>query len=357
MPVRCASLVAAAALLACAASGAAAAPAAPLSRLAGETIVGALAAPPSPSFLARVRAGLMGGVILTGHWSSQAEMASTTTRLQAAACRAGAPLLIGVDQEGGRVRRLPWAEPDDSPAALGSLDDPARVEQEAADAAGDLRLAGIDVDFAPVADVVSIPTSFLGTRSFSRDPAVASKLVPAFVRGLQSAGIAATAKHFPGLGAAAANTDDRAVVVRAGAATLTRGLAPFRSAIAAGTRLVMVSSASYPALDASAVPAMFSRRIVSGLLRGQLGFRGVVVTDALDAPAAAATPHAPARAVGAGVDLLLYTGERASEFGYASLLADASASATVRAQLRTAVARIDALKQWLTAAGGPSCSG
>ncbi len=357
MSVRCACLVAAAALLACAASGAAAAPATPLSRLAGETIVGALAAPPAPSFLARVRAGLMGGVILTGHWSSQAEMSSTTARLQAAACRAGAPLLIGVDQEGGRVRRLPWAEPDDSPAALGSLDDPARVEQEAADAAGDLRLAGIDVDFAPVADVVSIPSSFLGTRSFSRDPAVAAKLVPAFVQGLQSNGIAATAKHFPGLGAAPANTDDRQVVVRAGAATLTRGLAPFRSAIAAGTQLVMISSASYPALDASAVPAMFSRRIVSGLLRGQLGFRGVVVTDALDAPAAAATPHAPARAIGAGVDLLLYTGERASEEGYDSLLADASARATLRAQLRTAVGRIDALKQWLTDAGGPSCSG
>ena len=257
----------------------------------------------------------MGGVILTGHWSSQAEMASTTTRLQAAACRAGAPLLIGVDQEGGRVRRLPWAEPDDSPAALGSLDDPARVEQEAADAAGDLRLAGIDVDFAPVADVVSIPTSFLGTRSFSRDPAVAAKLVPAFVQGLQSARHRRDGQALPRARSGAGEHGRPAVVVRAGAATLTRGLAPFRSAIAAGTRLVMVSSASYPALDASAVPAMFSRRIVSGLLRGQLGFHGVVVTDALDAPAAAATPHAPARAIGAGVDLLLYTGERASEVG------------------------------------------
>jgi beta-N-acetylhexosaminidase len=358
--VRCASLVAAAALLACATSAATppadAAPAVPLSRLAGETIVGALAAPPSPSFLARVRAGLVGGVILTGRWSSQAEMSSTTTRLQAAACRAGAPLLIGVDQEGGRVRRLPWAEPDDSPAALGSLADPARVEQEATDAAGGLRLAGVDIDFAPVADVVSIPTSFLGSRSFSRDPAVTAKLVPAFVQGLQSAGIAATAKHFPGLGAASASTDHRRVVVRANAATLTRGLAPFRSAIAADTQLVMVSSASYPALDASAVPAIFSRRIVSGLLRGKLGFHGVVVTDALDAPAAAATPNAPARAIGAGVDLLLYTGERASEAGYDSLLADATADATLRAQLRTAIARIDALKQWLTDAGGPSCS-
>ena len=117
----------------------------------------------------------------------------------------------------------------------------------------------------------------------------------------------------------------------------------------------MVSSASYPALDPTASPAVFSRPIVSGLLRGKLGFRGVVVTDALDAPAAAATPHAPARAIGAGVDLLLYTGERASEAGYASLLADASAGPTLRRQLTAAAARIDVLKRWLADAGGPSC--
>jgi len=352
--LRCACLLALAAAPAWTASTAAA-PASPLSRLAGGTIVGALAGPPSPSFLARVRDGLVGGVILTGRWSSQAEMSATTARLQAAACVAGAPLLVGVDQEGGRVRRLPWAAPADPPGALGALSDPDRVRREAAAAADGLRLAGVDVDFAPVADVVSIPSSFLGSRAFSRDPAVAARLSSAFVQGLQSAGIAATAKHFPGLGAASANTDDKAVVVRAGAATLTRGLAPFRSAIASGTRLVMVSSASYPALDATASPAVFSRPIVSGLLRGKLGFRGVVVTDALDAPAAAATPHAPARAIGAGVDLLLYTGERASEAGYASLLADASAGSTLRRQLTAAAARIDALKRWLAEAGGPTC--
>lgn len=359
MRLRCACLLAVAAAPAWAASTiatpAAAAPASSLSRLAGETIVGALAGPPSPSFLARVRDGLVGGVILTGRWSSQAEMSATTARLQTAACVAGAPLLVGVDQEGGRVRRLPWAAPADSPRALGALGDPARVRQEASDAADGLRLAGVDVDFAPVADVVSIPSSFLGSRSFSRDPVVVAKLSSAFVQGLQSAGIAATVKHFPGLGAASANTDDKAVVVRADAATLTRGLAPFRSAIAAGARLVMVSSASYPALDPAAQPAVFSRPIVSGLLRGKLGFRGVIVTDALDAPAAAATPHAPARAIGAGVDLLLYTGERASEAGYASLLVDASAGPTLRRQLTAAAGRIDALKRWLAEAGGPSC--
>jgi beta-N-acetylhexosaminidase len=330
-------------------------PHAGLRHLAGETIVGALASPPSPSFLARVRAGLVGGVILTGHWISQTEISSTTTRLQAAACVAGAPLLIGVDQEGGRVRRLPWAEPDDTPAALGDLDDPARVESEAGEAAASLRAAGIDVDFAPVADVVSIPISFLGTRAFSRDPAVVARLAAAFVQGLQNAGIAATAKHFPGLGAAPANTDNRPVVIHAGLTTLNRGLAPFRSSIAAGTQLVMISSASYPTLDPSGVPAMFSRTIVSGLLRQKLGFDGVVVTDALDAPAAARTPHAAARAIGAGVDLLLYTGERASEAGLSTLVADAAAGPQLRQELAVADERIDALKQWLADSGGPTC--
>jgi len=357
MPARCALAAAAALTLASSAPSAAAAPAVPLGRLVGETIVGALAAPPSPSFLARVRAGRVGGVILVGHWPSRAAIAGTTARLQAAACAAGAPLLVGVDQEGGRIRRLPWAEPVDSPAALGRLDDPDRVAAEAANAAVDLRLAGVDVDFAPVADTVSQPRSFLGSRAFSSDPAVVSSLTGAFVEGLQSAGVAATAKHFPGLGAAPANTDDGAVVVRAGSATLMRGLAAFRRGIAAGVKLVMVSSASYPALDPTGQPAVFSRRIVSGLLRGRLGFRGVVVTDALDAPAAARTPHAPARAVGAGVDLLLYTGERASEAGYASLLADAAASPRLRRELGVAAARIGALKQWLVDAGGPYCPG
>jgi len=354
---RYAFVAAVAATLSCVAPSAEAAPQATLGRLVGETIVGALAAPPSPFFLARVRAGLVGGVILTGRWSSQSVMAATTARLQAAACEAGAPLLVGVDQEGGAVRRLPWADPFDSPAALGRLDDPERVEEEAASAAVDLRGAGVDVDFAPVADTVSVPASFLGSRAFSSDPAVVSALSAAFVQGLQSTGVAATAKHFPGLGAAPANTDDRPVVVKAGAAQLDRGLAPFRSAIAAGTRLVMVSNASYPALDPTGAPAVFSRRIVSGLLRGTLGFRGVVVTDALDAPAPARTPHAPARAIEAGVDLLLYTGESASEAGYASLLADASRSPQLRRELGVAAGRIDALKQWLVDAGGPYCPG
>jgi beta-N-acetylhexosaminidase len=110
---------------------------------------------------------------------------------------------------------------------------------------------------------------------------------------------------------------------------------------------VMMSNASYPHLDPTGAPAVFSRAIVRKLLRGSLGFDGVVVTDALDAPTPNATPHAPARAIGAGVDLLLYTSGSAARRGYESLLADASKSASLRTQLSAAVERIQALKDWL----------
>ena len=188
-------------------------------------------------------------------------------------------------------------------------------------------------------------------------PAVVGSLAAAFVEGLQTTGIAATAKHFPGLGTATVNTDDRAVTIRAAPGLLQRGLDPFRSAIEAGVKLVMVSTAAYPSLDPSGKAAVFSQPIVTGLLRGTLGFEGVVVSDALDAPGAVHVPHATTLAIEAGVDVLLYTSDLVSRQGYASLLVDAAGSATLRAELARAGARIRALKAWLTAAGGPSCPG
>ncbi|HLY95032.1 MAG TPA: glycoside hydrolase family 3 N-terminal domain-containing protein [Gaiellaceae bacterium] len=306
--------------------------------------------PPSPTLLARVAAGQVGGVILLGHgWASPARTADALARLQAVACRRGEPLLVGVDQEGGTVRRFRWAAP--SASAAGMVD----ASAEGAATARALRSVGVGIDFAPVADVVATPASFLGTRSFGGDPAFVSSRVAAFVTGLQHAGVAATAKHFPGLGSATVSTDDRRVMIGRSAAFLTARLAPFRAAIAAGVQVVMVSSASYPAFDPSGTPALFSRPIVTGLLRGTLGFDGVVVTDAIDAPAPAATPHAAARAIAAGVDLLLYTTTRASERGYVGLLQDAATSATLRAQLATAGARLRVLRAWLAARGGPHC--
>jgi beta-N-acetylhexosaminidase len=312
----------------------------PLHRVVGQVVMTALAEAPQESLLARVRNGEAGGVILVGRWSSSAQMAGVSRRLKEAACEGGAPLLLAVDQEGGPMRRLPWASPADAARSLGSLG-AAHAETEARATAAALRRAGIDIDFAPVADTRLTAGSFLGTRTFSSDPLVVARLAAAFVRGLQSGNVAATAKHFPGLGDATANTDDHVVSVR------RVRLQPFRSAIAAGVKLVMMSSASYPALDPSGRPAVFSHAIVTDLLRGELGFDGVVVTDALDAPTPAATPHAPARAIAAGVDLLLYTSGSAARQGYTSLLRDAQASPRLRQQIAVAAARVQALKDWL----------
>ena len=250
------------------------------------------------------------------------------------------------------MRRFSWAAPTESAAAMQTT---GVARSQAAEAALSLDEAGVRIDFAPVSDTISTPRSFLGTRSFGNDPALVAQLASAFVTGLQSGGVAATAKHFPGLGSAVASTDDRPVAIARSAAFLTARLAPFKAAIAAGTKLVMVSNASYPALDPTGTQAVFSHAIVTGLLRQQLGFGGVVVTDALDAGAVVHVQHAPARALAAGVDLLLYSETGPSEAGYASLVHDAAASATVRANLAAANGRVAALKSWLGTHGGPLC--
>jgi beta-N-acetylhexosaminidase len=299
---------------------------------AGEVIVGALAGPPKPSFLARVRAGELGGVILVGRWTP-AQMRATTRQLHAVGCAIGRPLLLLVDQEGGWARRLTWAAPEHTARELGRLG-MAPTLSEARATAASLRTAGIDVDLAPVADTLT-PGGFLGSRSFGSEASAVGRLGAAFIQGLQAGGVAATAKHFPGLGASHRNTDDYAVTLR------RSELGPFRSAIAAGVKLVMVASASYPLLDSTGTPAVFSRPIVTGLLREQLGFGGVVVTDALDAPAPARAPHAAALAIQAGVDLLLYTSGSSAHAGYVELARDHPA------QLPRAIANVRALKSWL----------
>ena len=309
---------------------------------------------PTPALLARVAAGQVGGLLLLGNaWRSAVATAAAVDRVQQVACRRGSPLLVTIDQEGGTVRRLPWAPPTLSAASMRTE---AEVRRQAAGAAASLRRAHVSVDLAPVADTISTPRSFLGTRSFGSDPTLVASFTAAFVSGLQGGGIAATAKHFPGLGSAVASTDDRAVTIGRGAAFLTARLSPFQAAITAGVRLVMVSNASYPALDPSGAQAVFSHAIVTDLLRDRLGFDGVVVTDALDAKSVAAVPHGPARALAAGVDLMLYSRTSASEEGYASLARDAAASATVRADLSAAIRRINALKAWLAGHGGPTCT-
>jgi beta-N-acetylhexosaminidase len=319
-----------------------------------ETVMGTLVGPPSPRFLSRIRNGKMGGVVLLRNgWLTHTSAARVTAELQQAACTRGEPLLIAVDQEGGLVRRLFWAPPTEAPAYMTSAADAAT---QASAAAAALRSVGIDVDFAPVVDTPSSARSFLGSRAFSHSRSWNASMARSFVGGLQDNGIAATAKHFPGLGLASGNTDNGRIVIRSAAWKVREGLTPFASAIKAGVKLVMLSTAVYTKLDPSDRPAAFSPAIVNGILRKQLSFTGVTVTDSLTAPAADRIPHTATRAMLAGSDLLIFGAESASERGYSTLLADKAGSARLQARLTQAATRIRALKAWLAAGGGPSCT-
>ncbi|HZS31679.1 MAG TPA: glycoside hydrolase family 3 N-terminal domain-containing protein [Gaiellaceae bacterium] len=319
-----------------------------------EVVMGTLTAPPSSSFLARVREGGMGGVLFLGNgWLTQSNVKAMTSKLQKAACVAGEPLLIAVDQEGGIVKRLSWAPPTEAPADMQS---PTDAHAQAAAAASALRTAGIDVDFAPVVDTPSSASNFLGTRAFSRSRTWNAAMARAFVGGLQRNGVAATAKHFPGLGLAGGNTDNGQIEIDSAAWKIKEGLLPFQAAVNAGVKLVMISTAIYPHLDPSRKPAAFSAKIIQGILRKQLGFKGVTVTDSLTAPAPDAIPHAATKAMLAGSDLLIWGSESAAEAGYLTLAQDAATSKRLQARLAQAAGRIRALKAWLTAQGGPSCS-
>ena len=319
-----------------------------------ETVMGTLTAPPSARFLARIRNGKMGGVVLLGNgWLSESTAAAVTTQLQQAACTRGEPLLIAVDQEGGLVRRLYWAPPTEAPADISNAAD---AHAQASGAGSSLHAVGIDIDLAPVVDTPSSAHSFLGSRAFSRSRTRNATLARAFVEGLQTNGIAATAKHFPGLGLASGNTDHGRIVIRAAAWKLRQGLLPFESAITAGVKLVMLSTAVYPSLDASGKPAAFSSKIATGLLRQTLGFKGVTITDSLTAPAADRIPHTATRAMLAGSDLLIFGAERASERAYATLLADAPEMPRLRGRITAAAARIRALKAWIPTHGAPACT-
>ena len=320
-----------------------------LRELVGQRLVVALrGTTPSRTLLGRIRRGEIGGVILFGgNVASAPQLQALTTSLQAAAKAGGRPpLLVAVDQEGGEIRRLPWAGPV-APAAELGRGSPAEARRAARAAGTILRAAGVNVDLAPVLDV-PVPGSFMAAeqRTFSSHPARVGLVATAFATGLADAGVAATAKHFPGIGRAVRSTDRSAVTLTPTVAALDRDLGPFRRAIAAGVPVVMLSNASYTAFGPA--PAAWSAPIQS-LLRYELGFRGVTITDALE-PAAATRgrtlPVAALLAVRAGVDLVLLTGsEGSSAEVFRTLLEQAADGRISRASLRRSHDRILALKQ------------
>jgi beta-N-acetylhexosaminidase len=280
---------------------------------------------PPRALLQAIRRGEAAGVIFfAGNISSPAQLAAVARRLQRAdAGRRNpvrAPLLLMADQEGGIVRRLP-GPPDLSEKQIGQAADPAAQARLAgAGAAAALRQAGLNMNLAPVLDVYRAAGNFIDQygRSYSRRPRQVARLGADFVRNQQGAGVAAAAKHFPGLGAASRDqdTDLRPVTLKVRAGVLRRvDERPYRTAIAAGVRLVMVSWAVYPALDPHR-PAGLSPLVVQGELRQRLGFRGVTVTDALEAGALRRDGTIARRgqlAALAGMDLLLCAGHSVGE--------------------------------------------
>jgi beta-N-acetylhexosaminidase len=324
----------------------------PAPHLAGERIVtgfGGTDVPPRVE--AAIRTGRLAGVVLfTDNLPSRAAGRSLIARLQAIrrppALRD--PLLIMVDQEGGLVKRLAGA-PAASAAEMGARG--AAYSREQGRRAGEnLRDVGVNVDLAPVLDVARPGGTIAATeRGFGATASeVAATAIP-FAAGLQAGGVAATGKHFPGLGAASENTDFAVQRIgRSAAALRTVDEAPYRAFAAAGGDLVMLSTAIYPAF--SPAPAAFARRIATGELRDRIGFEGVSITDALDSVAVRAF-GGPARAgvaaAQAGSDLLLFTAPAPAERAWRALVAKLRAGALERAEFEAAAQRVLDLRREL----------
>lgn len=258
----------------------------------------------------QARRGRIGGVVLfPPDGVSQKQVKRDVDRLQRAAIEGGnPPLLVAVDQEGGEVRRFANEPPGIPPRALENVGgaDAARLEGRATGVF--LKSVGVNVDLAPVLDVPENESSFIFLRAYSLEAQTVAALGRGFIRGLLLEDVAPTAKHFPGLGRAPSNTDVSFSTVSDERAFILDDLLPFEAAIDAGVPIVMVSSALYSALDGQ-VQAVRSQAVVNRLLRGRLGFTGVVMSDDLEAEAIVSTvtpAEASLDAVRAGVDLLLF---------------------------------------------------
>jgi beta-N-acetylhexosaminidase len=325
-------------------------------QLAGQRIVLGFAGTRVPAAVRRtIREGGAAGVVLfADNLPSRSAGRRLVGDLQAIPRPPGLrdPLLVMTDQEGGQVKRVD-GPPETAAAAMGARG--AAYSREQGRLTGEsLRALGISVDLAPVLDVARPGGSIArAERAFGKSAeTVAATAVP-FARGLREAGVAATAKHFPGFGAARLNTD--VAVQRIGLPLSTlRSVdeAPFRRFAAAGGELVMLSTAIYPALAPQ--PAAFSRAVASGELRDRLGFEGVSITDALGTVAVrdfGGPEEATVAAAGAGVDLLLFTDPGPAARAHRALLRSLRAGELSRAEFEQSVERVLRLRQRLGAAG------
>ncbi|GAA3566864.1 glycoside hydrolase family 3 protein [Microlunatus spumicola] len=303
----------------------------------------------------RLREGLGGVCLFARNITDHDQLAALNAEILAANPRA----VVALDEEGGDVTRLfaDVGSPYPGNAVLGRLDDLAATEAVAAEVGRALRRTGCTLTFAPDVDVNNDPDNpVIGVRSFGDDAVLVARHGAAWTRGVQATGIGATAKHFPGHGDTATDSHlSLPVVDRSLDELRERELVPFAAAVRAGTVAVMTSHILLPQVDPD-VPATFSRAVATGLLREELGFTGVLVTDALDMAGASSpggTPESAVRALAAGCDLLCLGNDNT----------DAQVEAIVRAvraavadgsldagRVAEAVGRVHAMADTLTAA-------
>jgi beta-N-acetylhexosaminidase len=299
-----------------------------------------------------------GGNQPTTNVESARQVRGLTAGLQAANAKlpAGeAPLLIGTDQEYGVVTRIRDLTALPSAMAFGAAGNPGLTEQAWRAAGAELAAVGVNVDFAPVADVLGAGSA-IGSRSYGADPRAVAAQVTGAVRGLRGAGVAATLKHFPGHGHTAADSHENLPVLSQPRTALTAAdLPPFVAGIKAGAGLVMSGHLDVRAIDPG-TPATFSRKILTDLLRGQLRYSGVVITDAMNMPPAKIYPpgEAAVRAVLAGNDLVLMPPDLSA--AHAGLLAALRDGRLPRAQLVESVTRVLTLKYRLATRPAPPMS-
>lgn len=316
----------------------------------------------------------LGGLILVGfsaddptagnqattNVDSAAQVRELTAGLQTAAGRlraSGPPMLIGTDQEFGVVTRIKQGVTSlPSAMAFGAASDPALTEAAWLAAGTELAALGVNVDFAPVADVLGADSTVIGSRSYGSDPQRTAAQVAGAVRGLRAGGVAATLKHFPGHGHTAADSHEGLPVLAQDRTALDAGdLPPFKAGIGAGAELVMSGHLDVRAVDPGTA-ATFSHKMLTDVLRGQLGFTGVVVTDGMNMPPAKRWPagEAAVRALNAGNDLLLMPPDLRA--AYEGLLAAVRSGSLSRARLVEAATRVLTLKFRLAARPAPDMS-
>ena len=305
----------------------------------------------------------LAGVLLYGH-----NVRGDTSRLTASLRAAGAPVapIIAIDEEGGDVTRVAYASGSPYPgnAALGAVDDVALTSAVHEAIGRDLVDLGFNVNLAPCADVLGDGDSpAIGTRSFGSSTDLVARHTAAAVLGLQATGLAACAKHFPGHGSTAADTHNELATISGTLEDLRRrDLPPFAAAIKAGAAAVMPGHLRLPELT-DQMPATVSAAAITGVLRGELGFTGVVVTDALEMKATSATfgiPRAAVLAIAAGADLLCF-GRDTDEETY--LAVRSAIAAAVRdgslpaSRLEEAADRVRSLRARLAVAGSAAAPG